>query len=613
MPSDTPPVPSSHTPQPPAAPPPALPPAASPDPAPGGGSTPPGFWRWVYNHNPFYVISTLLMLYAVRAAYGVMAIGEIDSWSLLGVMGGYTLLLAAIGVLIVRWGRVWEDARSIVLLLLLLFLAVSVSADDLFTQERTAPIGIRILLAGYLFSAVVTETVLIGTRLHLPWVYRIPLHLFLALFFAAPYAASPEIQGWLANELNWVVFLFPIVGGALFLTLLPAVRSGPALVARNGTPWRWPLYPWSAFAMLSFAVAFRSYVFALTFSQTGKIWIEFPSSGLRMDRSVHAIALDTIWGPYFLVPLLLAILLLMFEASRITGNHRLTRRTLWWSGLLIPLSIVPTGGRVYAEFFQLVTTTIGSPLWLTTCLVSLFLGYAWLRGVASARVGAIGTLALLSVVCPSTTSFATLVAPEPWMLLVLLVGLSIWAWRRGSTVLGFVACGLAAYLLVGVLPESLSARTRLVIGFHVLWGGIVALGLTGRDEFAGFLRIVGAALFPSAAFAIVGAVRADLVPLVVRLAYAVLLTLIAFEIARRWRLMSYAWAGGGVALTLLYLLLARAYWQVVALYGAQSATAIVWSLGALLAGTLISTHKAGWLRWRVAAVPATQPDSRSSE
>lgn len=365
--------------------------------------------------------------------------------------------------------------------------------------------------------------------------------------------------------------------------------------------------------MLAFAVAFRSYVFALTFCQTGKIWIELPSSGSRMDRSVHAIALDTIWGPYFLVPLLLAVLLLMFEASRVTRNERLTRRTLWWSGLLIPLSIVPTGGRVYAEFFQLVTATIGSPLWLTTCFVAAFQGYAWLRGVAAARTGVIGALALLSVVRPTTTGLSTLVAPEPWMLLLMLVALAVWAWRRGSTALGFIACLLAAFWLIDVLPDSLSARTRLVIGFHALWGGIVALGLTGRDDFAGFLRIVGAALFPSAAFAALGAVRGDLVPLAVRLAYAVLLILVAFEIARRWRLLSYAWAGGGVALAMVYLLLARAYWQLVALYGAQSATAIVWSLGALLAGTLISTHKAGWLRRKVEAIPAGQSDSALPE
>jgi len=541
------------------------------------------------------------MLYAVRAAYGVMAIGEIDSWSLLGVMGAYTLILAAIGVLIVRWGKVWEDARSIVLLLLLLFLAVSVSADDLFTQERTAPVGIRVLLAGYLFSAVVTEAVLIGTRLRLPWVYRVPLHLFLLLFFAAPYAASPEIQGWLSNELNWVVFLFPIVAGSLFLTLLPAVHRGPALVARNGTPWRWPLYPWSAFAMLAFAVAFRSYVFALTFCQTGKIWIELPSSGSRMDRSVHAIALDTIWGPYFLVPLFISLLLLMFEASLVTGNVVLRRRTLWWGALLIPLSIVPTGGRVYAEFFQIVTATIGSPLWLTAWFVLAFYAYAWLRGVSQARFGVLLTLGLLSIVRSTTTGLQTLVAPEPWMLMAMLLVLTAWAWRRGSTALGFVACLLAAFLLADVLPDSIPERLRLVAGFHSLWIGIVTLGLAGKDEFAKFLRLVGAALFPMAAYAALASFRVDLVSPAIRLTYASALVPIAFEIARRWRAMSYAWAGGGVLVAMIYLVLARIYWQLVAVYGGQAATALVWSLGALLAGTLISTHKAGWLRRKVSS------------
>ena len=76
---------------------------------------------YLYNHNPFYVISAVLMLYAVRSAYGTLEIGMINTWIMMGVLAGYTLLLTLIGVLIVRWGQVWEDARAINLLLLLLF------------------------------------------------------------------------------------------------------------------------------------------------------------------------------------------------------------------------------------------------------------------------------------------------------------------------------------------------------------------------------------------------------------------------------------------------------------------------------------------------------------
>jgi hypothetical protein len=62
----------------------------------------------LYNHTPFYAISTLLMLFAVRNAYGELNIGTIDCWIMMGVLAVYTVLLAIIGVLIVRLGKVWE-------------------------------------------------------------------------------------------------------------------------------------------------------------------------------------------------------------------------------------------------------------------------------------------------------------------------------------------------------------------------------------------------------------------------------------------------------------------------------------------------------------------------
>ena len=72
---------------------------------------------WLYTNNPFYVISAVLMLYGVRTAYGRLEIGSIDCWIMLGVLAAYTILLAGITVAIVRWGKVWDDARSLFVLL----------------------------------------------------------------------------------------------------------------------------------------------------------------------------------------------------------------------------------------------------------------------------------------------------------------------------------------------------------------------------------------------------------------------------------------------------------------------------------------------------------------
>ena len=55
----------------------------------------PPFLTSLYNHNPFYAISTVLMLFAVRNAYGELTIGAINCWIMMGVLAAYTALLAA--------------------------------------------------------------------------------------------------------------------------------------------------------------------------------------------------------------------------------------------------------------------------------------------------------------------------------------------------------------------------------------------------------------------------------------------------------------------------------------------------------------------------------------
>ena len=91
----------------------------------------PGPLRFLYNHNPFYLISTCLVLYGLQAAFHPKPGELIDPWMLLAALSGYTLLSAITAFLIVRFGKVWEDARSLLLILLFLFLALSVSFDEI--------------------------------------------------------------------------------------------------------------------------------------------------------------------------------------------------------------------------------------------------------------------------------------------------------------------------------------------------------------------------------------------------------------------------------------------------------------------------------------------------
>ena len=69
-------------------------------------------------------------------------------------------------------------------------------------------------------------------------------------------------------------------------------------MAANGTPWPWPWFPGAAFGVIAGAVGLRSYALTMTFGLDGDIWKKLPTG--------RAIVFDTIWRPYFLLPLAFA-------------------------------------------------------------------------------------------------------------------------------------------------------------------------------------------------------------------------------------------------------------------------------------------------------------------
>src|SRR5262245_18790796 len=148
-------------------------------------SKPPAFpvLRWVCTSNPFYVISAALFLFGLRVSFGTHA-REIDSWALMGGLAGYTLVLAVAALVLVRYGRVWNDVRTVLLLVVLMFLATSVTFDELlvFNPQR----GQWYCAGGLVFAVALTELLLRGIRLPFPLLFRLPYHLALALFFLYP-------------------------------------------------------------------------------------------------------------------------------------------------------------------------------------------------------------------------------------------------------------------------------------------------------------------------------------------------------------------------------------------------------------------------------------------
>src|SRR6516162_4062399 len=216
-----------------------------------------GLIRWVCTNNPFYVLSAGLFLAGLWISFGAQS-EEVQTWALMSGLAGYTLLLAVTAFLLVRFGKVWDDMRTVLLLVVLMFLATSVTFDEVlvFHPER----GFACYLGGLLFALLVSEGLLRGIRLALPLCFRVPYYLILALFFLYPLALRPLLADPRSEELMWGLFGFSPVAGLLFLTLLPAIRLGPDCVRDNGSPWRWPLYPWVLFGLLGFAVPARAFL-----------------------------------------------------------------------------------------------------------------------------------------------------------------------------------------------------------------------------------------------------------------------------------------------------------------------------------------------------------------
>jgi len=546
----------------------------------------PSVLKYLYTHNPFYAMSTVLMLFSIRTAYGTLEVGGIDSWLMLGVLAGYTLVLAVIGVLIVRLGKVWEDARSVLLLLLLLFLAVSISADDLFSTIETAEPGAALLLFGYLFSAGVSEAVLWGAGVRLRLLYRIPYHLMLALFYLAPWWYTPELHPRPRVDQEWAIFMFPIVAAGLFLCLMPAVRAGARYVEQNGTPWKWPWFPWTAFGVIATAVALRSYTVSMVYGLNGDIWRELPTG--------RAIEFNTIWGLYFLVPLAFAILMLVLEAAFVRDNRQLLSRVLRWAPWLLLLSI-PTGtSAVFEGFLGRLIERVGSPVWLTLWLLIGFYGWARIRGAVGAGYGFVAGVALLSVVGPATISSGTLTDPTPWPFLALAALLL----GRGLFVQSSRICATAAMagtiFLWLILPQTALAEYRITTSYHALWAAILVVGLSFRDPFAQFLRGLAAAMVPMAALTVV--------PVAAVVPYITFATGTCLAIGLFWMNRWFVYSSAVNAVLLICIGLGSLLRRAIDIWGWPAVVAFSSSVVMLILGFLISAHKARWLQrllpWR---------------
>jgi hypothetical protein len=439
--------------------------------------------RWVCTSNPFYVISAGLFLLGLRLSFGTQT-RDIDTWALTIGLAGYTLLLAAAALVLVRFAGVWNDVRTVLLLVVLMFLATSVTFDELLALDPRR--GTVFNLAGLLFAVVVTEGLLSGIGLRLPAAFRVPYYLVLALFFLYPVALTPWLKDPRSETLMWGLWGFSPVAGLLFLTLLPAVRLGADYLRDNGSPWPWPFYPWSVFVFLAVAVVGRSVLLCWSFHL------------LPGTQSL-------VFGPHFLVPFGLALAVLVLELGLAAGN-RITQ----FVALALPAGLVAlaaVGHRddpVYAEFLGHFAARLGgTPLFLALLAAGAFYAYAWLRGVPLALDGLSAATAALAVIGPESLMFHDLTTPAPIPLLLaaaVQAGLGLWrhdALRLVVAGLGLSAAGTAA------LPADTDWPARLFVAFHLGLFAVLAVGAAFDDDTGRRFRVAGSAMALFACVAVV--------------------------------------------------------------------------------------------------------------
>ncbi len=444
--------------------------------------------RYLFNHNPFYPLSAVLVLLGLHslfhdeyAAQNLTQVG-FNNGLLWGVLAGYATLMAATAVWLVRWGRVWDDARTILLTLVLLLVAISVNCDKPIALHL--PSATWFLVGGLAFVLVLSEATLRLTRIALPWSLRVPMYLYFALFFLYPVLLdyTHNTIGDSNNALGLQetllgVLLFPAVAGLVTLSLIPAAMQGPNLARRVTAAWTWPCYPWSLFVVLGVAVVMRAFYLTITFH---------PRAGT-----------DSAFAPYFLTPFAIAIAAVIFELGRSVG-HRFTQNVaLAFPLVWLPMSLTdaPTRGAA-GQFLQLHLETIGSPLQVTLAgLLILYVYAALRRGPQWLPIAVTGLVCLAAAVGPHTVNAETF-GPLNWQPLAVaavLCGLLAYRHRTASLPWAMAATLGVISLTVAGWETSWTAH-RFAAPIHLWLLALLVIGVTLKDTAAKLMiQVVGAA------------------------------------------------------------------------------------------------------------------------
>ena len=396
--------------------------------------------RILSSPNPCYVISTALVLLGIRLS--LPASPHVNQAAIIfGIVVGYTVLLFVCTYLVARVIHVWDDARSLLMLHPVMVLSLSMLFDNLLISQPIA--GCVLLLGGLAFALASSELLLRTLKIRLPLGYRGVYYTLLILLFVYPcvvshWATDSHQREHILLMLHWFI---PITSG-LFLFLLPSIWRGERYVRENGTPYLFPLFPMSLFAILMPLVAFRLYLLALAFG---------PGRG------------DTVLlSPNAFIPLVLIAGILLLEIGVVTKSRSASIMAMATGPIMIYLVIA--SGSLYCPNYP----AVWAPSLTHAIRLCLFF-YSWarVRGVWGSHaallmtlipIGSLDDMGLPGLLCG-------------WHLIPFLTGciielaMSLWHRSEFHLLLSGVFVGFAAVPIIAppIIP-SLMTTSEFLLG-----------------------------------------------------------------------------------------------------------------------------------------------------
>ena len=485
------------------------------------------------------------------------------------------VVMALTAITIIRFGGVWDDARTIVLSILILAVnAVTCCDATVLSQPLTTA---AILGGGFLLVVAIWEALIRILRVVFPAALRLPFYSILALIFFYSLLFGPEeMLPWLASfSAAGKLYAFGWILALAMLTCLPAIRATRQAFRENGTPWSWPAYPWSIFVVLVGVACLRLYFMSLAF---------IPEYGWGNPIGLH-----------FYVPVFFAAAVLLFEAWQVESKAPSLGVTGFatFSVAMLLVSLPLSSNEMYVQFFAELTSSIASPFWIT---LMLLLGYAsafLLRGKTDMQ-WVISSLLLIACFTGVRETTITASVDSYWPLVGLLALHNYWAFCAG-TIKQWTTAGVATSVACGLLIGTLDFSMGWFVGLQTMMAYCLIIGLTFAGLQAVWLRLVAIGLMIACSSAITLAAFANFADGWQAVCYVVSLQIVAVIAwsVYRWPLL----ARTPLLLTpiLLSALASNYSMGLEQLLSEQSNLLIAGAGVCFLFGFLISSYKAGWL------------------